>query len=139
MALMVACGGSDDGPTPGTRSPEGRHPVGAVDFATLYVAIYDAVLAIVGTDGPFADAAAGTAPAGAPQEAAVAATVQELAWAPSVPTLKHPEYPLAHLCVNGVAEVGTPSENRRKTGDNGRHRDRYFNASFRKHLEEHAR
>jgi hypothetical protein len=31
------------------------------------------------------------------------ATVEDPAWAASVPTPNHPEYPAAHLCVNGAA------------------------------------
>jgi len=59
--------------TPGTGTPEEQRPGGAVDLATLHVAIYDAVMAIVGTHEPFATTPTGTNPHGASQEAAVAA------------------------------------------------------------------
>jgi len=59
--------------TPGTGTPEEQRPVSAVDLATLHVAMYDAVTAIVGTHEPFAVTLAGTTSAGASQEAAVAA------------------------------------------------------------------
>jgi len=59
--------------TPGTGTPEEQRPVSAVDLATVHVAMYDAVMAIVGTHEPFAVTVAGTTSAGASQEAAVAA------------------------------------------------------------------
>ena len=59
--------------TPGTGTPEERRPGGAVDLATLHIAIYDAVMAIVGTHEPFATTPTGTNPEGASQGAAVAA------------------------------------------------------------------
>ena len=59
--------------TPGSGTPEEQRPVSAVDLATLHVAMYDAVTAIVGTHEPFALTLADTTSAGASQEAAVAA------------------------------------------------------------------
>jgi PAP2 superfamily len=50
---------------------EERRPAGAIDLATVQVAVYDAVMAIVRTHKPYA-ATARTAGAGASQEAAVA-------------------------------------------------------------------
>ena len=108
LALLAACGGSDDPvpppapvsvpftngvattanpvaywnriasdtinqpATPTTGTPEERRPHGQVDLATTHVAIYDAVIAITGTHIPFA-ASPTSDPAGASQEAAVAA------------------------------------------------------------------
>jgi len=46
--------------TPGTGTPEEQRPGGAVDLATLHIAIYDAVMAIVGTHEPFATTPTGT-------------------------------------------------------------------------------
>lgn len=37
------------------------------------------------------------------------ATVQDATWTPAVPTPNHPEYPSAHLCVNGAAAVAMKS------------------------------
>jgi hypothetical protein len=59
--------------TPGSGTPEEQRPVSAVDLATLHVAVYDAVMAIVGTHEPFAVTASGTNATDASQEAAVAA------------------------------------------------------------------
>jgi hypothetical protein len=58
--------------TPAAGTPEERRPHGQVDLATTHVAIYDAVISIAGTHMPFA-ASPTTDPAGASQEAAVAA------------------------------------------------------------------
>ncbi len=58
--------------TPGVGTPEERRPIYSVDLATLHVAIYDTVVAIVPTHAPFA-AAPFTNPEGASLDAAVSA------------------------------------------------------------------
>lgn len=58
--------------TPGVGTPEERRPIYSVDLATLHVAIYDAVVAVVPTHAPFA-AAPFTNPEGASLDAAVSA------------------------------------------------------------------
>jgi hypothetical protein len=59
-------------PAAATGTPEERRPYGQADLASVHVAIYDAVNAIVGTHKPFA-ATLATDAAGASQPAAVAA------------------------------------------------------------------
>lgn len=59
-------------PAAATGTPEERRPFSTGDLASVHVAIYDAVNAIVGTHASFA-AAPATDPAGASQPAAVAA------------------------------------------------------------------
>src|SRR5664279_3568891 len=81
LALLGACGGSDDEvapvtitvagpnavsqwneiatttinlPAAVTGTPEEQLPVFAVDLATVQIAVYDAVMAIVGTHKPYA-------------------------------------------------------------------------------------
>ena len=98
LALLGACGGSDEElapvtitvagpntvsqwneiatttinqPAAVTGTPEEQLPNAAVDLATVQIAVYDAVMAIVGTYKPYAYAPA-TLSAGASQEAAVA-------------------------------------------------------------------
>ncbi len=98
-ALIGACGGSDDDavapvtitvagpnavsqwneiatttvllPAAATGTPEEQRPSDAVDLATVQLAVYDAMMAIVGTHKPYAYAPAALAP-DASQEAAVA-------------------------------------------------------------------
>jgi hypothetical protein len=98
LALLGACGGSDrevapvtitvagpnavsqwneiaattiNLPAAATGTPEERQPIYAIDLATVQIAVYDAVMAIVGTHKPYAYTPAGLS-AGASQEAAVA-------------------------------------------------------------------
>ncbi len=59
-------------PAAAAGTPEERRPVTLIDLATVQVAVYDAVIAITGTHKPFS-ATPVTNPAGASQEAAVAA------------------------------------------------------------------
>jgi len=59
-------------PASATGTPEEQRPNTAVDLATVHVAVYDAVMAIVGTHWPYAITPT-AATAGASQEAAVAA------------------------------------------------------------------
>jgi PAP2 superfamily len=59
-------------PAASTGTPEEQRPNISADLATVHVAIYDAVMAIVGTHEPYAITPR-TAAAGASQEAAVAA------------------------------------------------------------------
>lgn len=59
-------------PAQATGTPEERRPFGTADLATVQVAVYDAVMAIVGTHKPYA-AAPTTDASGASQPAAVAA------------------------------------------------------------------
>ncbi len=100
MILLISCGGSDGDdevapvtisvsgpnavsqwneiaattinlPAAATGTPEEQRPSYSVDLATVQIAVYDAVMAIVGTHKPYAYTPSALAP-GASQEAAVA-------------------------------------------------------------------
>ena len=137
LALLGACGGSDDDavapvtitvvgpnvvsqwneiatttinlPAAATGTPEERLPVFAVDLATVQIAVYDAVMAIVGTHKPYAYAPAGLS-AGASQEAAVATAAYRvlLALFPARSASYHSAYDtyIASLAAGAAKEQG---------------------------------